>query len=201
MALRYFPYHPLIPTLAFLAVAALGVFLVIFRAHYTADVLVSLYVTWGGWLLLEKYEPRDLNRYGIRADVLVRPNYMSVGTDPWRAREVMAQFEEAEAAEEQEAAAASGEAMGGGGGPGAPAAMEEGKVEAAETEATGDGCIGLCRRCRTRLPGGRDGGGDGGRRRKKKPTTYLPPLPPSCPPLVEHSDLTESARAFERLPW
>lgn len=207
MALRYFPHHPLISTLAFLAVAALGVFLVIFRAHYTADVLVSLYVTWAGWLLLEKYEPRDLNRYGIRANVLVRPNYMSTGTDPWRARDVMAQFKEAEAAEEQEAAAAGagGEAMGGGGGPGvAPAAMEEGKVEAAETEAAGAGNVGLCRRCRARLLGGGDGGGDGGRRRRKKKrptTTYLPPLPPSCPPLVEHSDLTESARAFERLPW
>lgn len=204
MALRYFPSHPIIPTLAFLAVAALAVFLVIFRAHYTADVLVSLYVTWGGWLLLEKYEPRDLNRYGIRANVLVRPNYMATGNDTWRAREVMEHFEEAEAAEEQEAAAAtataaSDEAMGGGGGPaGAPAAMDEGKVEAAETEA--GGCVGQCRRCRARLPGGWDGGGDGGRRRTKK-TTYLPPLPPSCPPLVDHSDLMESARAFERLPW
>jgi hypothetical protein len=240
MAGRYFPYHRLLPLLAFTALGALAFILVVFRAHYTADVLTALYVTAGGWFLLQPYERRDLNRYGIRANVLIRPNYMSVGTDPWRAREIMAGFEEAEF--EEEAAEAMGSGVGGGGGRGEGAAattraMEEGKVGASpgargegeeeEEEGTsareaeeetaaieeragvGAGCVGLCRRCRARMSGGL-GEGDGGsggrpstrrRRRKKKPVTYLPPLPPSCPPLVEHADLTESARAFERLPW
>lgn len=200
MALRYFPYHRLLPLLAFGFVATLGVLLVVFRAHYTADVITAVYVTWGGWLLLQPSEPRDLSRYGIRANVLIRPNYQSIGTDPWWAHEVMAQFEEAEAAEEEQQAVDGGR----------PAAMEEGKAPepaaAAEGEgeatAGGEGCVGLCRRCRARLPAAVGGGGDGGRHRaSRRKVVYLSPLPPSCPPLVEHADLTESARAFERLPW
>ena len=123
MALRYFPYHRLLPLFAFAALAALAILLVIFRAHYTADVLTAIYVTWGGWLLMQPYETRDLTKYGIRADVLIRPNYQSMGTDPWRARQAIGPFEETGAAE----------ARGGGGGGGGGAltrAMEEGKVAA-----------------------------------------------------------------------
>jgi len=204
MALRYFPYHRLLPLFAFAALAALAILLVIFRAHYTADVLTAIYVTWGGWLLMQPYETRDLTKYGIRANVLIRPNYQSMGTDPWRARQAIGPSGEAEAAEEA-AAEARGSGGGGGGGGALTRAMEEGKV-AGVTEAAregkekeeAEGGVGACRRCCLQV-GSREG--DGGRRSKQQQTTtYLPPLPPSCPPLVEYADMTESARAFERLP-
>lgn len=184
MTLRYFPYHRLVPLFALTNLAALAFFMVAFRAHYTADVLTALYVSWGSWLLLRPYEPRDLNRYGIRANVLIRPNYMSAGHDPWRAREVMAQFEEGQEAEASEAARSLEEGKAAGAG--------EGKEE--EVVHGGEGCVGVvCGRCGARV--------DAGRRPPWRKMTYLPPLPPSCPPLEEHADLTNSARAMERLPW
>lgn len=96
MVFRYFSYYRLFPALASVILALLAFSLIIFRFHYTADVVTALYVTMGGWFLLPR-EPTTLNKYGLYANVLMRPTgYMTTDTDPHVAHEVVQYLEAGE---------------------------------------------------------------------------------------------------------
>jgi len=61
---RYFSYHRFLLALASVILALLVFSLIIFRFHYTADVVTALYVTMGGWFLMPQ-EPVTLNKYWV----------------------------------------------------------------------------------------------------------------------------------------
>lgn len=171
---RFFPHHRLLPFVALASVLLLGFFLIVFQAHYTSDVVAALYVTVLAWAVLPP-EPTTLNQFGIRSSVRVRPaDYMTAGTEPHRAEEIMQELELGEGENKEEAKSTRrGEAGGEG----------EGMVAA------------LCRRC------GGLGREQQEPRRKPPRITYMPPLPTSGPPLAEVEDHTLNEHAVERLPW
>ena len=174
---RYFPHHRLLPFVALASVLLLGFFLIVFQAHYTSDVIAAFYVTVLAWAVLLP-EPTTLNQCGIRSSVRVRPaDYMTAGTEPHRAEEIMQGLESGEGESKEEAKSSRrGEAGGEG----------EGMVAA------------LCRRCCGR---GRQHQQQQETRHKPPRITYLPPLPTSGPPLAEVEDHTRNEQAMERLPW
>jgi len=89
MGFRYFSYHRFLAALASVNLALLALSLIIFRFHYTANVVTALYVTAGGWFLLPR-EPPTLNGYGLHANVMVRPtSSLPTGTDRQVAHDVL----------------------------------------------------------------------------------------------------------------
>lgn len=83
MICHFFPYHRLLPVLAIANLTLVGISLVIFRYHYTADVLTAMYVTLGGWLLVPR-DPSMLDKYGVHVHVRSRPpDYLTQGPEPY----------------------------------------------------------------------------------------------------------------------
>lgn len=93
MVCRYFAYRRFLPAIAIVNLTLLALSLIIFRSHYTADVVAALYVTAGGWFLLSR-EPTTLNMYGLHADILVRPpSDLTRGTNRQVAHDVLRDLE------------------------------------------------------------------------------------------------------------
>jgi hypothetical protein len=83
MICHFFPYQHFLPVLAIANLTLVGISLVIFRYHYTADVLTAMYVTLGGWLLVPR-DPSTLDKYGVHVHVRSRPpDYLTQGPEPY----------------------------------------------------------------------------------------------------------------------
>ena len=183
MVCRYYrsPFY-LFPILAIGLTIAMVIIMIMFREHYTSDIVVALYVTILAWLVTPR-EPATLNAYGIRANAQGvetplkeerKQNYHTTGQGPWKRKGCesgggqrdleLGREKWEEQVEEKEAHGEEEPREGGGGG--------EGGAEAS----------GLWRTCGQRR-----------RQRKDRKLIYVPPLPVSSTPLIDYEDHSSGA--------
>jgi hypothetical protein len=185
MVVRYYrsPFY-LLPIIAIGLMISMILIMIIFREHYSADIVTATYVTIMSWFLTPR-ESLTLNAYGLRA------NGQGVKEEaPWK-----------EQMQEYHHPVAQGlwrrKGSDSGSGRGSPdlefggekwEEQVEGKEERhGEEEAKqGEGAAeangnGLCRTC--------------GQRRKEKKVIYVPPAPVSSTPLIDYEDHSSGAGA------